>query len=91
MSTVSEERRQKLITSRDKPLRFVKEQADNWLRENGYDFKESLLNQMKIISDHRNKAVHGSIWTLTRDETKGVISFTRDMPAAKSFLKWICP
>jgi len=50
----------------------------NQLKQKKYDLS-LIKHQTKVISMHRNKAVHGNITTPTQDEAKGVILLTRDV------------
>lgn len=51
----------------------------NRLKKSGYEFHDGTINQMKVISAHRNKAIHGTIIVPTRDEARGVIYLTKDV------------
>lgn len=50
----------------------------NKLKKNSYELG-ALRDQMSVIAKHRNKAIHGSVIIPTRDEARGVISFTKDV------------
>lgn len=50
----------------------------NRLRKKGYDFK-GIVEQLNLIAVHRNKAIHGAIIVPTSDETRGIISLTKDV------------
>lgn len=50
----------------------------NQLRQKKYDLS-LVKHQTKVISMHRNKAIHGNIITPTQDEAKGVILLTRNV------------
>lgn len=50
----------------------------NRLKKDGYEF-DSLDDQISVIARHRNKAIHGNVIIPTKDETRGVIYFTKDV------------
>ncbi|MFA6809774.1 MAG: hypothetical protein WCR47_01805 [Desulfoplanes sp.] len=43
-----------------------------------YALNPSIIDQINIISKHRNKSVHGSIIVPTNDEADGILSLTKD-------------
>jgi hypothetical protein len=51
----------------------------NRIKKHGYALRAGLEEQMSLIAQHRNKAVHGSASVATRDQARGILALTRDV------------